>query len=104
MSSHYETGMSTDASSRSTERMTGSVLSLIIQKFQTRAPGTPDPIAMNPAEQARFNSWNEGFTAYENGQSIEANGAYGRARPLWREGWLAAKRVDELLAGKGELL
>ena len=54
MSSHYETGMSTDASSRSTERMTGSILSLLIKKFQTRAPGTPDPIAMDPAQQQIF--------------------------------------------------
>lgn len=82
--------------------MSGGVLALIIKKFRERPPGSPDPIAMNPAEQARFNSWNAGFEAHEKGQSIEANSAYGRARPLWKEGWLASQRIEQLLAEQAQ--
>ena len=48
----------------------------------------------------KFISWEKGFDAYVAGVPFSQNGGNdlaGRSRPLWRQGWLAAKRIDELV-------
>lgn len=72
-----------------------------------RNPAAVDPIQLDGAGQSRFDSWDAGFKAFEAGTPIEqCRSVAGRARPGWRQGWEAAKRMSELkaeqTAGKGD--
>lgn len=74
------------------------ILGLLIRKIAERPAGVPDPLALEPALQARYASWEAGFNAYEAGMSQDACDAVSKSRPVWRQGWDAAKRIDELLS------
>lgn len=58
-----------------------------------------DPIALDASSQSKFDSWEAGFDAHEAGLPIEnCVSLAGRSRPLYRDGWNAARRIDELIA------
>lgn len=58
-----------------------------------------DPIPLDSCTRPKYESWLAGFNAHEAGQPLEVPGEmHSRSRPLWRQGWLAARRIDELVA------
>lgn len=57
-----------------------------------------NPIPLDSCTQPKYDSWEAGFEAHEAGLPIETCSVAGRSRPLWREGWNAARRIDELVA------
>jgi len=47
---------------------------------------------------SKYQSWETGFNAHDAGLPVESCDLHSRSRPLWREGWHASRRIDELVA------
>lgn len=64
-----------------------------------------DPIPLDTVTLPKFRSWERGFDAHGAGLPIDYAdpGVPNRTRPLFREGWLASKRMDELSVEFGPL-
>ena len=74
-------------------------LTYILSRFLNNPP-MRDPILLDPDAQSRFNSWQSGFDAFDRGLPITACPLHGRARPLWRDGWNASKRIEDLITAQ----
>lgn len=65
-----------------------------------------DPIPLDASMQSKYNSWLSGWEAHEAGLPFESCEFHSRSRPLWKQGWLASQRIDQLIAeqasGKGD--
>lgn len=78
-------------------RATMNILTALLRR--ARAGETPpDPITLDASMRQKYESWEAGFHDYDKGVPFEMPSVNSRSRPLWRQGWLAAKRIDELIA------
>jgi hypothetical protein len=59
-------------------------------------PGTIFPPLDDNGPLGQFRAWERGFEAFLSGRGHGSNCEHGRARPLWRNGWAAAQRIEEL--------
>lgn len=62
-----------------------------------------DPIPLDSCTQPKYDSWLAGFEAHDAGIPFEDCALHSRSRPLWRQGWLASRRIDELVAEQASL-
>jgi len=64
--------------------------------LRNATPGAICPPLDNNGPLGQFRAWERGFDAYVSGRGMEANTEHGGAAPLWRDGWHAAKRIEQL--------
>lgn len=57
-----------------------------------------DPIPLDTLTKPKFQSWEKGFDAYVAGVPFDHCELRYRSRPLWKQGWRAAQRIDQLIA------
>lgn len=60
------------------------------------SPGQTCPPLDDVGPLSQFRAWERGFDARIAGHGPERNEEHGRARPLWRDGWNAAARIEQL--------
>lgn len=62
-----------------------------------------DPIPLDSVTRSRYESWLAGLEAHDAGVAFEDCQLHSRSRPLWREGWKAAERIDQLIAEQSSM-
>ena len=59
-------------------------------------PGALCPPLDNNGPLGQFRAWERGFDAHVSGRGLDANTEHSNSAQLWRDGWHAAQRIEEL--------